>query len=207
MPFVNYQSAADVARAYHITFQREPFVGEVRIPLSDTFLSDLAFTLREIPFTHSEAAVSETLIFPMLRDVWRHYYDTLTLWSHQPIAYDTDLSGIPDYLVARRSPLGPFVLDQPYLLIMEAKRDDFERGWGQCLAAMVASQKLNNLPQQTIYGITTNGRAWEFGQLQNDQFTHDPRPFSLQNLDALAAALHFVFSTCRDQVMRLPAAA
>jgi hypothetical protein len=38
----------------------------------------------------AESAACETLIYPFLREVWRAYLEALTLWSHQPIAYDTD---------------------------------------------------------------------------------------------------------------------
>jgi len=203
MPFANYQSVADVARPFRIHFRRENFVLPLPAPLSDYFRAELDFTLREVPFDGSASAACETLIYPFLREVWRAYLEALTLWSHQPIAYDADLSGVPDYLVARRSPLGPLIFDQPYLLVVEAKKDDFTRGWGQCLAAMLAAQKLNDLPEQTICGITTNGQVWQFGQLHADVFTQDPRSFTLEDVDSLGAALHFVFAQCRDQVTRV----
>ena len=110
-------------------------------------------------------AACEALIYPLLRETWKSYRETLTLWSHQPLSYDEELSGAPDYMLPRRSPLGPLIPDQPYLLVVEAKKDDFTRGWGQCLAAMLAAQKVNNLKEQTEYGITTNGRVWECGRL------------------------------------------
>jgi hypothetical protein len=68
---------------------------------------------------------------------------------------------------------------------------------------MLAAQKLNDLPEQTVYGITTNGQVWQFGQLHADVFTQDPRSFTLEDVDSLGAALHFVFAQCRDQVTRL----
>ena len=202
MPFTAYQSVADVARSFRIHFRREHFVIPLAAPLSDYFRAELDFTLREVPFDGSEAAACETLIYPFLREVWRSYLETLTLWSHQAITYDADLSGVPDYLVARRSPLGPFILDQPYLLIVEAKRDDFTRGWGQCLAAMLAAHKLNDAPEQTIYGITTNGQVWQFGQLHAQVFTQDLRSFTVEDVDSLGGALHFVFTQCREHVAR-----
>jgi hypothetical protein len=145
------------------------------------------------------------LIYPLLREVWKPFHEALTLWSHESIAYDDDLCGVPDYIVARRSPLGPVIFDLPIVLVIEAKKDDFTHGWGQCLAALLAAQKLNDAPDQTFYGITTNGRGWEFGQLHGDRFTQDPRPYSVQDLDVLAAAIHFVMIKCREQLVREPA--
>jgi hypothetical protein len=203
MPFTSYASVIEVAQAYHIRYRRAAFVTPIPAPLGDYFRSELALTLSEVPFDGSEYAACETLIYPLLREVWKSYRETLTLWSHQPLYYDEDLSGAPDYMVARRSPLGPLIPDQPYLLVVEAKKDDFTRGWGQCLAAMLAAQKVNNLKEQTVYGITTNGRVWECGRLGGDEFVQDPRAFSFEDVDALFAALHFLMSQCREQVVSL----
>ncbi|MDY7024579.1 MAG: hypothetical protein SWJ54_25065 [Cyanobacteriota bacterium] len=62
------------------------------------------------------------LIFPVLREVYRLHRDRLMLWSHKPIFYSTQLSGIPDYIVAQRSPLGKEVFDRPYLIAVEANK-------------------------------------------------------------------------------------
>ena len=204
MPFASFGSIAEVARAYQIRCERTPFVGSISGPLGDSFRAELDFTLREVHYDQGEPFVCETLIYPLLREVWKPYRDALTLWSHQSIAFDADLCGVPDYIVARRSPLGALVFDLPYLLVVEAKRDDFTRGWGQCLAAMLAAQKLDPLQDRTLYGSTTNGRIWEFGRLQGNEFLQEPRLFPLQDLETLAATLHFVMSECRDQVAEQP---
>ncbi len=206
MPFANYRSVADVARQYQIHVRRGNFVMPLPASLSDHFRAELEFTLREVPFDGSEAAACETLIYPFLREVWRAYLEVLTLWSHQPLTYDADLSGVPDYLAARRSPLGPFIFDQPCLLVVEAKKDDFTHGWGQCLAAMLAAQKLNDSPGHSVHGITTNGQVWQFGRLDDDVFTQDPRSFTLEDVDHLGAALRFVFARCSDALTRASAA-
>jgi hypothetical protein len=204
MPFTSYDSAADVCRAYQIVWQRSDFVEAQPFSLADYFRSEIAFNLRELPFDMTEYSTTETLIFPMLREVWKPFRDSLMLWSHQPLSYDADLCGVPDYIVARRSRLGSMIFDAPYLLVIEAKKDDYSRGWAQCLAAMIAAQKLNGAPGHSLFGVVTNGRAWEFGKLQEDVFTQDVRPFFLQQLDSLASALHFVFTQCRDQAARMP---
>ncbi len=207
MPFANYASSADVARAYQIFLREKKFVTPLERPVSDALRGDLAFVEEHGPPPNSEAAICENLISPVLKEVWKSYVDDLSFWSHEPLHYDADLTGIPDYFVARRSPLGRGVAEPPYLMVFEAERDDFIRGWGQCLAALLAAQRLNNLPELTLYGITTNGKSWEFGKLAAATFTQDPLPFSLRNLEELCGALHFVFEQCRVQVRRLPRSA
>jgi hypothetical protein len=66
---------------------------------------------------------------------------------------------------------------------------------------------LNNLPEPTLCGITSNGRFWELGKLEDATFTREPLQFSLRNLEELCAALHFVFEQCRTQLLRLPRSA
>jgi hypothetical protein len=203
MPFASYASAGEVARHYDINYRREEIVSPIPTTLSDHFRSELDFALAEVPFDVSESAACENLIDPLLREVWRPHSSALTIWSHQPITYDEDLCGVPDFTVARRSHLCAWVPDTPYLTIVKARKDDFPRGWGQCLAAMLAIQKMNQIPHQSIYGITTNGLAWQFGDLTDSLFTQDPRAYSLQNVDELAAAINFALVQCRDQASKL----
>ena len=88
-------------------------------------------------------------------------------------------SGFPEYILARRSPLGKVVFDKPYFLLVEAKQDDFEGGWAQCLSEMVAAQRINDNPELVVYGITSNGTLWQFGKLEGTAFTKNPRPVGI----------------------------
>lgn len=92
--------------------------------------------------------------------------------SSWPIAFNFDnrLNGFPEYILARRSPLGKVVFDKPYLLLMEAKQDNFEAVWAQCLAEMIAAQRLNQEPPITVFSIASNGISWQFGKLEGNQF-------------------------------------
>jgi hypothetical protein len=204
MPFASFHSVDEVAKTYQITCTEADFVVPLPFTVSDHFRTELAFVFSELAYKRSEAAICETLLFPLLKEVWTPFRDTLRIWSHEPLAFDDILSGIPDYLVTRTSPLGKFIPDQPYLIVVEAKRDNFILGWGQCLAAMLAAQKLNTDAEQTIYGIVTNGLTWEFGKLQAALFTQHPRQWSLYDLNALAAALHFVLDQCKQEASARP---
>ena len=78
-------------------------------------------------------------------------------------------------------------------MMVEAKKNDFELGWGQCLAEMVAAQKINDDPSYPIYGIVTDGTSWEFGQLVNDVFTRNRTNFTIADLPLLFGAVDSVF--------------
>ncbi len=196
MPFTIFRGIGDVLKEYQIVLTEIDFVVEAEFTISDTFRADLNFSLRELVFDNSEYAICETLIYPVLRDIYKSYKDKFVLWSHQPLNFDDKLSGVPDYILAKRSPLGKFVFDKPYFIVVEAKKDNFTEGWGQCLAEMVAVQKINGDLKQSVFGVVSNGKFWEFGRLTDTLFTKNIKTYSIQALDQLFAALNYVFTQC-----------
>ena len=58
---------------------------------------------------------------------------------------------------------------------------------------MVAVQKYNDSDLTPVYGIVTNGDAWEFGKLTQQLFLHEPGVFALRDLEELLGAVKFVF--------------
>ena len=79
------------------------------------------------------------------------------------------------------------------MVIAEAKKNDFEQGWGQCLAELVAAQKLNGDDQFPVYGIVTDGKLWEFGKLRTDLFLKHTEGYIVDHLAELFGVLHIVF--------------
>lgn len=112
---------------------------------------------------------------------------------------DEQLSGQPDYLVARRSPLGKVILERPCFAVVEAKQDNFTVGWGQCAAELVALQRLNDSTETTLFGMVANANRWEFAQFQGQQFTKNQTGYNIENLDALFGAVAYVFEQCAAQ--------
>ncbi|MEQ8536709.1 MAG: hypothetical protein RIB93_04495 [Coleofasciculus sp. D1-CHI-01] len=197
MSFESYKNIGEVLKEYEITSSETNYIIETEIAVRESFREDLEFCLRELTFEESDYAVCETIIFPVLKELYRLDRDKFTLWSHKSLIYNEKLSGVPDYIIAKRSPLGKEVFEQPFFVVVEAKRDDFIKGWGQCLAEMVAIQKMNDQSeQQTIYGIVSNGQLWQFGKLQNNRFTKNFVAYTIYNLEQLFAALNYVFRQC-----------
>lgn len=200
MPFSNFKSLGITLKELQIIYQELDIISQVIFPVSDYFRQDLEYVMREGVVNNSEFAICENLIYPVLKEVWKSYSNKFTLWSHQLLTCDDLLSGFPEYILARRSPLGKVVFDKPYLLIVEAKQDNFDWGWGQCLAEMVAADRLHGDVDLTIWGIVTNGITWEFGKLENQSFTHHPAPLSIFDLDKLFAVVNYIFQQCETQL-------
>jgi hypothetical protein len=85
--------------------------------------------------------------------------------------------------------LGKTVLGIPILVVIEAKQNNFIEGWGQCLAELVAAQKLNRDAQKPVYGIVTDAEIWQFGKLQEAVFTKHRTHLVIDNLSSLCGAL------------------
>lgn len=202
MSFSAYKTARAVVKDFQIVYGEAIFVVENPVVINPYFQENLEEFIRDGVVDNSEYAICENLIAPVLKEVWRSHKKDFLLWSHETFRYDDRLCGVPDYILAKRSPLGKIVLDQPYLMIVEAKQDNFDEGWAQCLAAMVAAQRLNDQPQ-VVFGIVSNGEIWEFGKLNTNQFTKNSIIYPLQSLHRLFAALNNVFSQCQLQLEQL----
>jgi hypothetical protein len=200
MSYNKYKSIADVLQEFPLTYTERNFIESLPVETDPYFKNRLDFILQEGVVFNSEYAICESIIYPILVELWRKYTDKLLLWSHQPLNYDENLSGIPDYIVARRSARGKVILEQPYLIIVEAKKDNFEEGWGQCLAELVAAQKMNNNQNSWLFGIVSNGKLWEFGLLQEINFIKNVKYYVLEDLPSLMAALNFIFAKSFEQI-------
>jgi hypothetical protein len=198
MSFNNYKSIADVIQEFPIHYQEKNFIEEIPLAIEKSFLQRLELVLTEGVVFNSEYAICENIISPILIEIWQHYREKLLVWSHQPLNFDEKLSGIPDYIVAKRSPKGKIIFEQPYFIIVEAKKDNFEEGWGQCLAELIAAQKINNQPEMELFGIVSNGKFWEFGKLVNDNFEKNIKLYSISNLDELFSAINYIFKKITD---------
>lgn len=200
MAFTNYKSIADVLRSFPLNYQEQDFIQDLGFGCDDYFVSRLNTIVQEGIVFNSEYAICENIISPILTEIWRSYMQQFLVWSHQPLNYDENLSGVPDYVVAKRSPRGKVVLEKPYMILVEAKKDNFEEGWGQCLAEMLAAQKINDDLTKKLFGVVSNGKLWEFGVLEAEIFTKNRKYYVLENLVELMGAVNFLFAESAAQL-------
>ncbi len=199
----DFKTISEVQEKFRIMYAEDNFVKAEPSTPSAEFLRDFEFTREHINVFASEAARCEAIIFPVLKESYKAYADQYALWIKQSIGYDDVLNGTPDYFISTRSELGKTVVGSPLILLVEAKKNDFEQGWGQCLAELVAAQKMNakNIDNSTdlpVYGIVTDGTLWQFGRLIGDTFTKNKTDFALANLPTLFGAVDSVFKATID---------
>jgi hypothetical protein len=203
MAFSNYKTIGAVIKEFQLTYTEANFIIETAFSISNYFREDLQIMMIEGVVDNSEFAVCENLIYPVLKEVWKCYRSKFLLWSHEALNCDIKLSGFPEYILAKRSPQGKVVFDKPYLLLVEAKQDKFEEGWAQCIAEMIAAQRLNDELQVTIFGIVSNGATWQFGKLEDQIFTKNITPYTIYELDKLFAVVNYIFQQCEVQLNQL----
>ena len=199
MAFSDFKTISEVQERFRITYSENDFVEVEPSNPSAEFLRDFEFTREHINVFASEASRCETIIFPVLKESYKAYADRYALWIKKSIAYDDTLNGTPDYFISTKSELGKTVVGSPLILLVEAKKNDFEHGWGQCLAELVAAQKINDDVDFPVYGIVTDGTLWQFGQLIGNTFTQNRTDFALTNLPTLFGAVDSVFKATSNQ--------
>ena len=194
MAFSDFKTIPDVQKKFGIRHIENDFIKiEEGVSPSEQFLKELEFSRQYLPVLASEGARCEAVIYPILREVYKAYATNYVLWIKEPLVYDETLSGTPDYFVSTRSELGMLIVGPPLIMLVEAKKNDFELGWGQCLAELVAAQKINEDPEHAVYGIVSDGTLWQIGHLVGDTFTRNRTSFSVDDLPTLFGAVDFVF--------------
>ena len=204
MAFSDYKNIAQVQKEFRIKYQEENFIVVEQVEPSLHFREEYDFNQKNIDVFTSEAARTELVITPILREVYKNFHEQYSFWIPKPIAYNDKLNGTPDYLIATRSTLGKTVLDLPLVVVVEAKKNDFEQGWGQCLAELVAVQKLNDNLNKPVYGIVTDGELWKFGKLVGNTFISNVEGYTVGDLAELFGVLHFIFHAISQDGTSVP---
>ena len=192
MSFSQFKNIADVQKAYTIKYEESIFIPTIDLPVPDAFMQEFRFNKENIDIFSSEAARSELIISPLLREIYKRHNQRYAFWIQKPITFNEVLSGTPDYLFSKKSKLGKTVLETPIVIVVEAKKNDFEQGWGQCLAELVAAQKINDDTLNPIYGVVTDGNLWQFGRLQERLFTKNEKNYTIDDMPALFGALEHI---------------
>ncbi len=198
MAFSDFKTIAQVQEEYQIKYSEEDFIEYLDLKPSDIFIKEFDFSDKNMDIFTSEASRCENVIYPLCREVYKTFVDKYTLWSHKSITYDAKLTGTPDYLFSSKSELGKTVMGLPIVVVVEAKQNDFNEGWGQCLAELVASQGLNQIESEqkssAVYGIVTDGEVWQFGKLISNLFTKNRTRITISDLDKIFGAIGFLLS-------------
>ena len=166
MGFSQFKSEIEVARRFNLRTDYKPFVRTSALKnIPEYKLKEIKENFKDPLSFLSEAATCEDIIKPILKVLDKCYPD-FRVWSHVQYSVDpeNDLTGIPDFLVARTTEIRG-ELGVPPLCVVEAKKADWDQGWAQALAEMYAA----SLQGATrCYAAVTTGVEWQFGQFDRE---------------------------------------
>ena len=141
---------------------------------------------------NTEKARSELIVAEVLVELREQFNRRISLFSGIDFSVDAGdgLVGVCDFLVSL-SPV-QYLLQAPIIALVEAKRDDFLSGLGQCTAEMLAAQRFNakkgnDIP--TVYGVSTTGLTWKFLKLTEKRLDIDVASYAIRECDKILGIL------------------
>ena len=179
-----------VEKDYQVSYFKHQADFSVSDLLRQTLDENVSFALAQ----KSEKARSEFIIAPVLAELRKKAGGKISLFSG--IRFDVDksrkLDGACDFLISRSSYQA--ILEAPVVVAVEAKRQDFEKGFTRCIAEMIAARIFNerkNIDIKDIYGCVTIGNAWQFLVLRGDKAIIDTRVFDVnEDLERILSILY-----------------
>lgn len=200
MPYGNFSSYEEVALKFQIRFVEQDFVQEKSIVIEKALFDFINSNIRTRRNYVSENAICESIIAPILNIVAQH--NGLPVWSHLrfDVSEEDGLVGIPDFIIAPASDIGT-TFHTPVICIAEAKKENFNEGWAQVLAEMIAAQRFNGIIEQDIFGIVTTGNFWQFGKLHSNTLTMEVVSYSAaENLQKLLDVLNWITAEAKKNL-------
>ncbi|NJN33806.1 MAG: hypothetical protein HC817_05680 [Saprospiraceae bacterium] len=145
----------------------------------------------------TEKAKSEYVIAPILKELRRNNPNKFSTFSGFEMSVDKSrgLTGFCDFLLSaipRKAEI-----TAPIFCLVEAKKDDVEKGTAQCGAEMYAAKLYNEQegrPRKIIYGCVTTAFSWCFLKLEDNTLFIDPNyvPLTFTNPQPVLATLQWV---------------
>ena len=191
MPYGKFESVEQVAGIFSIKVKDGSAINCKSIEIPELLSNNIKRRLLDSLSFRNEATVCNKVITPMLNIVEENN-KPLNVWIEESFNVDKEkgLMGEPDYLIAPATDYGGMAL--PPLCIIEAKKQDWDEGWAQALAEMVAASiKGANI----CYSVVTTGKIWQFSKLESNIFIKDPNQISAtRELQVVFDTLNWVFS-------------
>ncbi|MBW4508827.1 MAG: hypothetical protein KME64_20275 [Scytonematopsis contorta HA4267-MV1] len=140
----------------------------------------------------TEKARSEFLIAPVLADVRKLLNNQISLFSGNEFNVDPrkGLQGFCDYIFSMSKE--QLFISAPVMFVVEAKKEDINSGFGQCVAAMIAAQLFNQAQgseKERIYGSVTTGTNWRFLFIEGTTVYIDSVEYYIKEIDKILGIL------------------
>ncbi len=199
MSFGQFESVEQVASLFGITVKDASIMHSKPIDISEPVFRSITKKLFDSLSFRNEATICNKIITPILNIV-AEQHASLNVWIEEPFNVDKEkgLVGEPDYLIAPATEYGGMAV--PPLCVIEAKKQDWDEGWTQALAEMVAASLKG---AEKCYSVVTTGKIWQFAILDNGVFMKDPNQISAtRELQIVFDTLNWVFTEISEESRR-----
>jgi hypothetical protein len=151
----------------------------------------------------TEKARSELIISPVFVELRTQAEKKISIFSGVEFNVDKKLrlTGECDFLISRSA--YQMLLSAPIIVAVEAKRQDFEKGYAQCIAEMIAVRIFNERegnPTERVYGTVTTGDVWRFLMLENNHAFIETVSFDIR--EDLERILGILWAMTFDEVKK-----
>ncbi len=133
----------------------------------------------------SEKSRSEFLVAPVMLAIREINENRIQIYSGQILNVDANLglTGECDFILSKAEPTP--ILREPIMAVVEAKKNDIEKGLGQCIAQMVGARIFNHRRGndfKEIFGCVTTGETWQFLKLEQTEAFVDTNRFFISEV-------------------------
>jgi hypothetical protein len=139
----------------------------------------------------TEKAVSERIIAPIIVELVKLNKDFIQIYSGENIKTENGLSGQIDFIIDCL----PITMlpRKPYFIVVQSKIGFVFKGFDKAIAQALGIHLFNKLNKKTdnqiVYAIATDGKFWNIGKLEDNNFYIDTEHFSTYELPLLLGAL------------------
>ncbi len=150
----------------------------------------------------TEKARSERIVSPIMTELARKNQFQFTIYSGEQLNVNKDLglNGECDFVLSW-NPIKEFIT-APIFCIVEAEKNDLDKGIYQVSAQMIGAKYLNEQEGEQIskvYGCATTGTEWKFLILENQEITFDTKLYSWHKLPELLGVLHYIVTSTKSK--------
>lgn len=154
---------------------------------SEHLMTTLQETVDLAVAINTEKARSEMIIAPVLLELRRKLKHQISLFS----GVDFTVDGVCDFIISK-NPEQLFIR-QPIITIVEAKNENLNSEFGQCIAEAIAAQIFNQQEGNktpVIYGVVTIGTIWRFLKLVGKTVEIDLSEYYIKDINKILGILY-----------------
>jgi|SaaInl8_200m_RNA_FD_contig_71_125001_length_1366_multi_4_in_0_out_0_2 hypothetical protein len=192
MAYTDFTTLAQVEQELGVTIKQASklYIDIAPIEVSSWFRETMELSYDLALNINTEEARQSLIVNHVLIELKTNLPISLFLKKSFPVDASKGLTGYPDGLVSNYP--DELEIKAPVLVVVEAKNNDINSGFPQCLAEMVAADIFNHkagIVRERIYGVVTDAVSWRFVKLQENVATIDRHTYPFNGGNQIIAIL------------------